>query len=251
MNIGIYKGAAALGAYDKWQEILSQNLAAGSVPGYKKSEISFDTVSEDGGKRNIRPRSSDGSPGVMPQASARINFGQGEVRRTGADYDFAIQGEGFFQVQRPNGELGYTRDGQFQLKSDRTLITNSGFPVMGESGPIIFPQGAGAISINADGMIYQGEQPVAKLAVYRFQDLEKLRRVGDGLMASSDRLDQPAAVEKPAILSGYLEQSNVSPLTEMVNLIAVSRAYEACQKVIQTHDDESDKAIQVLGNPTA
>ena len=251
MNIGIYKGAAALGAYDKWQEILSQNLAAGSVPGYKKSEISFDSVSEDGSKRNLRTHSSDGSPGVMPKASATINFSPGEVRRTGADYDFAIQGDGFFQIQRPNGEMGYTRDGQFQLKSDRTLITSSGLTVMGESGPIVFPEGAGAISINADGMIYQGEEPVAKLAVYRFEDLEKLRRVSDGLMAPPDKANQPAPVEKPAILSGYLEQSNVSPLTEMVNLIAVSRAYEACQKVIQSHDEESDKAIQVLGNPTA
>lgn len=249
MNIGIYKGAAALGAYEKWQDMLAQNLASGSVPGFKKSEISFDSVSDDGGK--ARTRLGDGSQGVMPQASTKINFAQGELRRTGADYDFAIQGDGFFQVQRANGEMGYTRDGQFQLKSDRTLITKQGLTVMGESGPITFPTGAGAISINADGMVFQGDQPVAKLAVYQFKDMQALQRVGDGLMAPSRKGEQPVAAEKPAILSGYLEQSNVSPMSEMVNLIAVSRAYEACQKVIQSHDDESDKAIQVLGSPTA
>ena len=64
-------------------------------------------------------------------------------------------------------------------------------------------------------------------------------------------MNNPLAAEKPTILGGYIEQSNVSPMTEMVNLIAVSRAYEACQKVIQSHDDNSDKAIQTLGNPTA
>src|SRR5262249_2164569 len=163
-------------------------------------------------------------------ASTKVNFTQGEMRRTGADLDFAIQGDGFFQVQRPNGEMGYTRDGQFQLKADRTLVSKSGFTVMGESGPIVFPQGAGAISINADGMIYQGEEPVAKLSLYGFKDLEKLHRIGDGLMAPAQKTDQPTSIEKPAILNGYLEQSNVSPMTEMVNLIAVSRAYEACQK---------------------
>jgi flagellar basal-body rod protein FlgF len=251
MNIGIYKGAAALGAYEKWQEILSQNLASASVPGFKKSDVSFDAVSDDGSKVNLHNRAGDGSQGVMPQASSKINFSQGELRRTGADYDFAIQGDGFFQIQRTNGELGYTRNGQFQLKSDRTLTTNQGLTVMGESGPITFPPGAGAISINADGMLFQGDQPVAKLAVYQFKDQQKLHRVGDGLMAPSSAREQPIPVEKPAILNGHIEQSNVSPLTEMVNLIEVSRAYEAAQKVIQSHDDDSDKAIQILGNPTA
>lgn len=251
MNIGIYKGAAALGAYEKWQEILAQNLASGSVPGFKKSEISFDSIRDDHSKAGSHAKLGDGAQGVMPHASTKINFAQGELRRTGADYDFAIQGDGFFQVQRGNGDTGYTRDGQFQLKSDRTLITKQGFTVMGESGPIIFPPGAGPISINSDGMLFQGDQPVAKLSVFEFKDLQKLQRVGDGLMAPSQKGEQPIAAEKPTILNGYIEQSNVSPMTEMVNLIAVSRAYEACQKVIQSHDDDSDKAIQTLGNPTA
>lgn len=251
MNIGIYKGAAALGAYEKWQEILSQNLASGSVPGFKKSDISFDSISDDGGKLNGHGRPGEAGQGVMPRASAKINFSQGELRRTGADYDFAIQGDGFFQVQRANGEMGYTRNGQLQLKSDRTLITNQGLPVMGESGPIIFPPGAGPISINSDGMIFQGEQPVAKLAVFEFKDRQKLQRVDSGLMAPSSKGEQPVPVEKPTVLGGYIEQSNVSPTAEMVNLIEVSRAYEATQKVIQNHDDDSDKAIQILGNPTA
>ena len=252
MNIGIYKGAAALGAYEKWQEVVAQNLASASVPGFKKSEISFASVSDDGSKAGASGKPGDGTSGVMPRASATINFAQGELRRTGADYDFAIQGDGLFQVQRGNGEVGYTRNGQFQLKSDRSLITTQGFPVMGESGPIIFPPGAaGPVSINGEGMIFQGDQPVGKLAVYQFKDLQKLHRIGDGLMAPTSAGEKPALVEKATILGGYLEQSNVSPMTEMVNLIEVSRAYEASQKVIQSHDDSSDKAIQILGSPTA
>lgn len=251
MNIGLYKGAAALGAYEKWQEVLAQNLASGSVPGFKKSEISFDSVSDDGAKASSHARPGDGSQGVMPKASTKINFAQGELRRTGANYDFAIQGDGFFQIQRANGEMGYTRNGEFQINSDRTLTTAQGFPVMGESGPITFPPEAGPISINSEGMLFQGDEPVAKLAVYQFKNLDKLRRIGDGLMGPAPSGEQPTPSEKPSVLNGYLEQSNVSPTTEMVNLIEVSRAYEACQKVMQSHDDESDKAIQTLGNPTA
>ncbi|HEX4666435.1 MAG TPA: flagellar hook-basal body protein [Chthoniobacterales bacterium] len=250
MNIGLYKGAAALGAYEKWQEVLSQNLASASVPGFKKSEISFDAVSDDGLKVNARNRAGDGSHAVMPKAAATINFAQGELRRTGVDLDFAIQGDGFFQIQRANGELGYTRNGQFQLKPDRTLVTNQGLTVMGESGPITFPEGAGPISINPEGMVFRGDEQVAKLAIYQFKDQQKLHRIGDGLMAPSKNGEQPAPIEQPAILNGHLEQSNVSPLIEMVNLIEVSRAYEAAQKVIQSHDEESDKAIQTLGSPT-
>jgi len=249
MNIGVYKGAAALGAYEKWQEILAQNLASGSVPGFKKNEVSFDSVNANG-KLGAHNRSGHGSQPVMPKASAKINFAQGELRRTGADLDFAVEGDGFFQIQRANGELGYTRDGEFHLKGDRTLVTKGGFPVMGESGPVVFPEGTGAISVNADGVIFQGEETVAKLPIYRFTDLKKLHRVGDGLMAPVKNGEQPIPAERPVVLTGYLEQSNVSPMTEMVNLIEVSRAYESCQKVIQAHDDASDKAIQILGNPT-
>jgi flagellar basal body rod protein FlgG len=100
-------------------------------------------------------------------------------------------------------------------------------------------------------MLFQGDQPVAKLEVYQFKDLQRLHRIGDGLVGPESKGDKPVPAEKPTILGGYLEQSNVSPMNEMVNLITVSRAYEASQKVIQSHDDDSDKAIQILGSPTA
>src|SRR5438093_1616043 len=122
MNIGVYKGAAALGAYEKWQEIISQNLAAGSVPGFKKNEIAFNA-------------------------------------------------------------------------------------------------GDGPISINAEGMGFQRDQQIAKLAVYDFKDPQKLRRLGDGLLAPPTGGEQPQRPERPSILGGFIEGSNVSPMTEMVNLI--------------------------------
>src|SRR5437588_733328 len=138
MDIGIYKGAAALSAYEKWQEVISQNIAAGSTPGFKKTDLAFSAVESDRARLGEQSGFADAMRGVMPQTATRINFAPGELRHTGDDLDFAIQGGGFFQIQRANGEVGYTRDGEFHLSPDRTLVTKQGLPVMGESGPITF-----------------------------------------------------------------------------------------------------------------
>lgn len=251
MDIAIYKGAASLAAYEKWQEAISQNIASSSVPGFKKTEMGFSAMDSDQTKLHASSKFSDIMQGVMPQAKARINYAQGELRHSGSDLDFAIQGSGFFQVQRADGNTGYTRDGEFHLSADRTLVTKQGLPIMGESGPITFKTGGGPVTINAEGTITQGDQAVGKISIYNFTDTEKLRRIGDGMVAPIDANISPERVEKPEVLNGFLEGSNVSALSEMVNLITVSRAYEASQKIIQSQDDSMGKAIQTLGNPNA
>jgi flagellar hook-basal body protein len=119
---------------------------------------------------------------------------------------------------------------------------------MGDSGPITFNSGGGPIAINQDGVITQEDKPIAKLAAYNFADPSQLRRVGGGLLAPNDSGAAPTKIDRPQILNNYLEASNVSPMREMVSLVSVSRAYEASQKVVQTADDNQDKAIQILGN---
>ena len=244
MNIGAYEGASALKAYEKWQEVISQNIAYGSAPGFKKSDVTFDSLmGKNGGN------SAAGISGSMPQVSSTINFSPGAIQHTGNQLDFAIQGDGFFKIQRANGKMGYTRDGEFHLNPDRTLVTKQGAHVMGALGPITVKGEGGEISVGPDGTIAMGKDPVGKLGVFDFKDKSKLERVGDGLFAPSDSSVQPDAVTKPQILNSCLESSNVSSLTEMVNLINVSRAYEASQKVLTSGDDNEDKAIQTLGSP--
>lgn len=254
MNIGAYRGASALAAYEKWQEVISQNIAYGSIPGFKKSDIAFEVSSPD----NARLGGQAGGAGsVMPQMTTKVNFAPGTLQHTGNDLDFAIQGKGFFQIKRKDGTLGYTRNGEFQMNADRTLVTRQGDVVMGEGAPITFNANGGAISINAGGTISQVnsqthlQEQVGKLTVYDFKDPQKLERSGDGLFAPVNGSAQPQPVEQPGIIGGVLENSNVSSLTEMVNLINVSRAYEANQKAIQGSDDNDSKAIQTLGDPPA
>ncbi len=235
MDIGAYQGASALNAYEKWQDVISQNIAYGTVPGYKKMDVSFGGILS--------------GTGTMPSVSTQTNFTPGQMQRTDNKLDFAIQGDGFFQIKAGNGQLAYTRNGQFHLDPNRRLVTGQGATVMGEGGPITLQQGGGAPSVNPDGTITQAGEPVGKLSVYSFKDTQKLQRTADGAFAPADPGMQPQKVAQPQLLNGYVESSNVSPLGEMVNLINVSRAFEAGQKVISSSDEEGGKAIETLGNP--
>ena len=236
---------------ERWQEMVSQNISSSSVPGFKKSEMSFEAVL--GG---LQRTGTDGSFGKdskdsMPRQSVQISMNQGELRSTGNELDFAIQGAGFFQIQKPDGQTGYTRDGQFRLSPERTIVTSQGYPVMGDGGPITLRAGGGKVSINEDGTIIQGDTQVGKLAVSDFTDPSKLRRIGDGLLGPADASVQPTTVERPMVMGGSLESSNVSPLREMISLVTISRAYEANQRLILANNETSEKAIQQLGNPNS
>lgn len=247
MNIGVYQGAASLAALERWQGIISENLAAASVPGFKKTEATFAAVL--GGQiRGAGDRAAASSQSVMPGTVSRINMQNGQIRTTGAEFDFAIEGPGFFQIQRPDGETGYTRDGEFHVNSERTLVNKLGHPVLGDGGPITLRPEGGRLSINADGAIVQGDQIIGRIGLVDFADPSLLRRIGDGMLGPGEGV-QPTPIERPKVLTGALESSNVVGLQEMVNLITVSRAYEASQRVIQSHDENAGKAIQSLGNP--
>jgi flagellar basal body rod protein FlgG len=249
MNIGVYQGAASLAALERWQGIISENLAAQSVPGFRKSEATFASVL--GGElRGGGERSAAASRSVMPSAVSRINMQPGQLRTTGAEFDFAIEGPGFFQIQRPDGQTGFTRDGEFHVNAERTVVNKLGYPLLGDGGPIVLRPEGGRISVNADGAIVQGDQVVGRISLVDFADPSKLRRIGDGLLATGDGT-RPDPIERPKVVTGALEGSNVVGLQEMVNLITVSRAYQASQRVIQTADENAGKAIQSLGNPLA
>jgi flagellar basal-body rod protein FlgF len=251
MNIGIYKSASAMVALDRWQQSISQNIASASVPGFKKTDGAFEAKPAEMERFGGDGRSMKEVRGVMPSGVSQISLQPGEIRATGNETDFAIQGRGFFKVQLEKGQVGYTRDGEFHTNAARTLVNKAGFAVLGDGGPITLKAEGGRISLSADGTLVQGETAVGKLPIYDFKDTDKLRRMGDGMLTAEDPKVQPQAMEKPEIVSGVLEMSNVQPLQEMVNMITVSRAYEANQKIIISQDELMEKAIQSLGATSA
>ncbi len=251
MNVAIYKGAASLSAVEHWQETTARNIAAASVPGFRRTTTSFAGVLADATRGGQNAGLGKDATGVMPKVETRLDLRPGEIRNTGEELDFAIQGSGFFQVQRPDGTTGFTRDGGFHPNADRVLVNRKGYPVQGDGGNITLQPKGGRISMNAEGFILQGDTPIGKLAVQDFPEKTKLKQDGDGLISAEDANVNPSAVDKPSVVGGALEGSNVQPLHEMVSLITISRTYESSQRVINAYDENSDKAIQILGNPNS
>lgn len=243
---GIYNGAASLSSLEGWQNTISENLASSSAAGFKKTELSFEGV-----RSNITAApngNSRQSASMMPRTGSAINFSDGSLRETGKPTDFAISGPGFFQVRGAGNETVYTRDGEFHLNADNVLVTKVGREVIGEDGPVIVNPENGTISVGSDGTISQRENIIGKLTLREFDDPAVLQRL-DGTLFAAPRGVNGAVVENPSIAQGVIETSNATPLSEMVNLVAVSRAYEATQKMITSHDENLRQAIQTLGGP--
>jgi len=243
---GIYTGAANLSALEKWQQTISQNLACANVVGFKKANFAIESD-----KKKSTEYSPDGvtaarHSGGIPSRTTSINFTPGDLKSTGKTTDFAVEGPGFFQVQNTNGKNLYTRDGEFHINQDNVLVTKHGLPVLGDGGPITVDPEKGELTVSPDGSISQGDNLLGRLSVYNFENPESLTRVEGGFFEPSDG-QTPPALDTAVVHQGYTEESNVSSLTEMVNLIAVSRAYEASQRSMISHDNLVSQAINSLG----
>lgn len=247
MNVSAYKGASALAAYDQWQQSVAQNLAYCAVVGYRRDQISFSGLMAETSKLKSGDQVTQKLQGVMPESKSNLDATSAPVHYTGVETDFAIDGPGFFRVRKPDGTEAYTRAGDFLVNADRVLVNPQGYVVDGENGPIQFQQQGGKIFINQIGMIVQGSQPIARIGVFRFADPSSLRRIGDSLLSPPAGV-APTPVENASLIHMNLEESNVRPMKEAIDLLMVGRAYEASKKVIDTSDENAGKAVQYLGN---
>jgi flagellar basal body rod protein FlgG len=249
MNIGLYQSAAAMSALERWQDVVAQNVTSGQVTGYRKRTVEFSTQSA--GEWQLDDGSQTGEttsvPALFPKATNGISFAAGEPTPTGRDLDLAIQGKGFFALQQADGTTAYTRSGEFSLRADHTLVNTANQPVLSDSGSPIVLQGDGSkITVNPDGAIMQGATILARIGVQSFGNPSALVPIAGGTFIANPGAD-PQPVAKPGLLQGYLESSNTAPMREMVNLVLISRAYDANQRVITNGDQQTQKTIDALG----
>src|SRR5690606_2544040 len=182
----------------------------------------------------------------FPKVNRGISFVYGETQPTRRELDVAIQGEGFFEIQRPDGEKVYTRSGEFRKRPDRVLVTSGGDEVLSTAGnPIVLIPNGGSLVINENGTIVQGATPLGRISVQKFEDDTKLIPMSGGYFVAPEGVE-PEAVDNPTLLQGYVEGSNTSSLREMVDLVLISRAYEANQKMITTVDEQMGKTLEAL-----
>ncbi|MGL4362134.1 MAG: flagellar basal-body rod protein FlgF [Cellulosilyticaceae bacterium] len=247
---GLYTAATGMNAQSKKMDVISNDLANVNTTGYKKEEViiaSFPEVLVTRlGAHNPLEDKKMGSVSLGVKVDeVYTQFKQGSLINTNGMTDLAIEGGGFFVVNTPAGEA-YTRDGSFSINAEGNLVTKEGYSVMGKNGPIAlgssFLQEGGDLIISENGEISINGGVVDKLDIAVFEDTRSLTKIEDNLLLST-------GVRKEfdgKVIQGFLEASTVNPVTAMVDMITVSRAYAASQKVIQTHDTILGKAVNEI-----
>lgn len=250
MNIGLYQSAASLSALERWQNVVTQNVTSAQVPGFKKRTIGFSSVEMGTLQPDPKARMGlgDGKTSSFPVSTAGISFRPGESIPTRKELDFVIEGDGFFQVQMPDGSRAFTRSGEFRLSPNRTVVDQEDRPVLSKAGsPISLQPENGPMSVSGDGAVSQGDTQLGAIGVVRVEDTSKLMPIGGGLYVLKDPNIDPIPVERPRLMQGYIEGSNVAPLQEMIALVQIARAYEANQKIVTTRDQNLGRALEMLG----
>ncbi|HBN09721.1 MAG TPA: flagellar basal-body rod protein FlgG [Cyanobacteria bacterium UBA8530] len=245
----LWTAASGMRAQQLNLDVTSNNLANVNTTGFKRARAEFQdlmyrTIRDSGAPQSgsVVPSSIQVGMGVGPGAVQRISS-QGEFVQTENSTDLVIEGEGFFQVTRPDGTLAYTRDGSFRKDGNGQLMTGDGLLL---SPNISIPATAKDVVIGADGTVSVNIggtlSSVGQIQLARFSNSAGLNAVGHNLLtptaASGDAVTGvPQAEGFGSILQGYTENSNVKVVEEMVNLIIAQRAYEANSKSIQSADE--------------
>lgn len=237
-------------------DIMSNNLANADTTGFKKEgstsqaydEVMAVKIKDLSENPNVPKRLGKMSLGVKI-GETFTDFSQGSLRITDNTYDLAIGGNGFFNIEFTNkaGETStkYTRDGGFTLTKEGYLVTKDGDYVLGEDGRIQVSTTAAETIIDRDGSIYQDGNLVTKIKVTEFEDTNYLTHYGETMWDAKEGAVSHD-VENPNIYQGYLEMSNANVVKEMVNMITISRQYEANQKMITTYDDTLEQSMQLI-----
>lgn len=252
---GLYTAWTGMVNEQKRLDVVSNNLANSATLGYKA-----DSVSSQAFDQMLTIKIRDGSQAYHNQAIGTMSLGvkvgevytdysQGSFRNTGGNFDVALSGNGFFTVNYTNsrGQTSkrYTRDGSFQVTKDGYLVDTEGNRVQGTGGDIRIDTNAKSVTIDKMGTITVDGAVVDQLLVTDFEDYDYLVKLNDNMYTTVDGAAEKAS--NAAVVQGYTEQSNVNVVAEMVDMITITRAYEANQKMIKAMDSMMDKAVNQAG----
>ena len=229
-----------LAAY-RSMDVIANNLANLSTPAFKRETVKFEEL-----VAQVQP--SEGQTGTqslsfVKDTGVTRDLNEGRLDHTGAQFDVAINGHGYFAVQTTGGER-YTRNGHFTLDGAGQIVTSTGNPVLGDGGPITIGPDDGDVTIAADGTVSGKKGQISKLKIVNFADENAMTKEGAGLFDTSQAATPATGFR---LAQGTLEASNVEPVIEISKMIEVMRAYEATSSLTQTHEDLMRQAIDKLG----
>ncbi len=241
---GIYTVGAGLLSRVMKIEVIGNNLANMNTIGFKKERVFTEVLNE---KQMVNFLN---KPGAQEQAVYQTrDYSEGSFQQTGNTLDFAIRGNGFFAIETPRGTR-YTRNGSFSLSLDGTVVTKEGYPVLGLEGRIQLPDiqrlAQGEIQVNEAGEIMVDRKPLGKFIIVAFDDMTVLKKDGGNNLFVADATTTRQATEGEYIIhQGFLEESNVEGIEEMIVMIEMNRNFEAGQKSIQAQDETIERLLDV------
>jgi flagellar basal-body rod protein FlgF len=237
---GIYNSLAGMLPGTLRQEVIANNLANANTVGFKKDKVFLQTMLD---ASLVMQKDANQNPLLLDAENVATDFGQGALRSTGNPLDVALSGRGYFALETPNG-VRYTRAGAFTLNADGYLVDSNGYTVQGDAGPITIP--SGDVTISENGAIIVGGQEVAQLKIVDFEEPDALVKQGENLFKA-----RAGATECPTLQitmrQGFLEDSNVNVVQEMVEMIKLQNTYQTSARVLMAQDESLNKAVNDVG----
>lgn len=235
MDNAIYTTLTRQSGLMREMQVVANNIANAATTGFRQEGLVF--------SEHVK-RIEGGQSLSMATASVRnTSMLQGALTQTGGPLDLAIEGEGFFLIETPQGQR-LTRSGHFSASAEGELVTSDGHRVLDEAGtPIFLPPDAPGLSVAADGTLSAGGAPLAQIGLMQPVDPTGLIREG-GVLFRADAGMEPA--EGSRVLQGFLEASNVDPIGQLARMIQVQRAYEMGQGLLEREDERIRAAIKTF-----
>lgn len=221
-------------------DVIANNMANANTPAYKGEQMMFREFLVD-------TRSSTRATGTklsyVQDVGLLRDTREGPLTKTDNQLDVGIHGDGYFQIETQAG-MRYSRNGHFRLDEGGMLVNSQGFAVMDKSdNPIIFAPNETRIEIAGDGTVSTENGVVASLKLVRFANEQNLRKAGDSLYETTD---QPEVIQRPQVVQGMMEESNVQPVMEITKMTELLRQYQAAQNMMDQEHDRTVKAIEAL-----
>ncbi len=241
---GLQTAEAAMRPKLMRMELIANNLANVNTTGFKRDRLFVQML-----KDSSAPTADAAGDLSGVSVTQGIDFTEGSLRQTGNPLDVAIQGRGFFAVNTPDG-VRFTRSGSFRLSTDGSLVNADGYQVVGTSGPIQFPDvqklQQATVSVSETGEVMIDRETIGKIRVVDFPDASVLSKETASLFkAAPGAAETDGPVSPSAVKQGYLEESNVNGVEEMIAMTEIQRSFDTDQKVLQAMDDSLTKSLEV------
>lgn len=245
MNIGLYQAISGMNSSWAQQQLIAANLARSNMPGHRAEMPAFEVKNN---PNQISPTAIDAMASPI-EVKHWVNFDQGSLQPSNNPNHLAIQGDAFFSVRRKDGTIAYTRNGEFNRTVDGRLVQNDGAELLLEGNIPLKLEDKEDLVLSPDGTANSGANQIGKLGLVRFEDKNRtLVQAGDGRFELADRKKMMQGIETGGqVMQGYLECSNTEPVQQMVNMMEVTKVYEANQKMATTEDTLTGNLIRTVG----